>query len=94
MLAKKELNKIGYNDFEDWNSHDNHIYIGRNMNFYVPGTFHSKWHNPYSVKKYDLQTSLKMYEDKIRSNLELYNSLEELDNKTLGYFNNKVVKIG
>lgn len=37
-IRKKELQKIGYKDFEDWNKNDNHVYIGRNMSFYVPGT--------------------------------------------------------
>ena len=44
-VHKKELNKMGYADFTDWLNHENHAYIGRNMVFYVPGTFHSKWHS-------------------------------------------------
>jgi len=44
-VHKKELNKMDYADFTDWLSRENHAYIGRNMAFYVPGTFHSKWHS-------------------------------------------------
>jgi hypothetical protein len=30
-IRKKELNKLGYNDFEDWATSDvNNLYIGRN----------------------------------------------------------------
>lgn len=44
-IKKKFLVKGGYKDFEDWSKKDNHIYIGRNMTFYVKGTTKSKWHN-------------------------------------------------
>lgn len=82
-VRKKELNKRGISDFEAWNDMPNTLYIGRKMTFYVPGTYESKWANPYSIKKYDLETSLKKYEEHIR-NSELYNQLHELDNLELG----------
>ena len=83
-VRKKELNKKGYKDFQDWIKNPNHIYIGRNMNFYVPGTFKSKWSNPYTVKKYGLDKCLELYEKYICSKPELMNSLHELENKVLG----------
>jgi len=81
-VKKAELKKKGYEDFEDWNKDPNHVYIGRNMNFYVPGTLGSIWKNPYSLKKFSLEESLRMYEELVRKTL--YDRLEELDGKVLG----------
>jgi len=45
---KNELNKLGYKDFDDWiKSSQDHVYIGRNMSFYVHGAVGSKWGNPF-----------------------------------------------
>jgi hypothetical protein len=45
---KNELNKLGYADFAEWlKSSPDHVYIGRNMSFYVPGAVGSKWGNPF-----------------------------------------------
>lgn len=83
-IKKKELNKNGYNNFEDWGANPNHLYIGRNMCAYVPGTIGSKWKNPFSLKQFTLEDSLKKYEDHVRNTPLLYNSLHELDGKVLG----------
>jgi hypothetical protein len=83
-IRKKELNKRGYIDFNDWNQSENTIYIGRNMNVYVKGANKSKWSNPYSVKKFGRTKCLEMYEEYIRSNTVLMNSLDELKNRELG----------
>lgn len=83
-ISKKELNKNGYETLEKWLEDENNIYIGRNMSFYVKGANASKWANPFSVKKYGRDKCLEMYENYIKSNKELYNSLEELKNKKLG----------
>ena len=82
-VKKENLKKNGFKDFEDWNIDDDHIYIGRNMNFYVKGTFDSKWKNPYTVKKYGREKCLEMYKEYVK-NGPLYNSLEELYGKELG----------
>jgi len=74
-IKKKELNKNNYRDFEHWNT--NHLYIGRNMCYYVPGTIESKWKNPFSLKKFTLETSLEKYEEHIRNTPSLYNNLHE-----------------
>lgn len=50
-VKKANLQKAGYTDFKDWNKNKNHVYIGRNMTFYVPGTEKSIWYNPYPVAK-------------------------------------------
>ena len=83
-VKKANLKKLGYKDFEDWNKDPNHVYIGRNMSFYVPGTTKSKWSNPYSAKKYGREKCIQMYEEYLRSNKKLMNRLYELEGKTLG----------
>jgi hypothetical protein len=60
------------------------IYIGRQMSMGGWKLSKSKWHNPYSVKEYGLDTCLEMFEDYIRGNETLMSELEELDGKVLG----------
>ena len=49
-VKKNELNKIGYNDLEHWlQASSEHLYIGRDMTYYVPGAIGSKWANPFKV---------------------------------------------
>jgi len=83
-IRKKELNKRGIKDFQQWNGMENTLYIGRNMEFYIKGAKESKWKNIFNVKQHGRKKCLKMYEDYIRNNTELYNSLGELKNKELG----------
>jgi hypothetical protein len=83
-IRKKELQKKGYHNFNEWKNNPKNVYIGRNLSYYVYGTFHSKWHNPYSIKKYGLENCLKLYEDYLRSSPELLASLPELKGKRLG----------
>lgn len=82
-IKKAELQKIGYENLERWLENGNHLYIGRS-NGWVAGARKSKWHNPFSVKSHGLETCLELYEEHIRSNPELMDSLEELRGKTLG----------
>jgi hypothetical protein len=92
-VKKQQLIKNGYKDFEDWASNKNNIYIGRDMSFYVPGTFGSIWKNPFLVKKsssdmrkntYTLDDSLTKYRQYIESNYDLVAKLKDLDGKILG----------
>ena len=83
-ISKKTLNKRGINDFQEWSERDNTLYIGRNMDFYVKGTFQSKWHNPFPVKKYGRDKCLELFEEYIKNNKLLYNNLDELKGKELG----------
>ena len=83
-VRKKELNKNGFKDFQEWITDPEHVYIGRNMSVYVPGTDKSKWHNPFPVKKHGLTESLRLFEVHIKSTPHLYNHLDELEGKTLG----------
>lgn len=87
-----------YSSLLEWLEDPSHIYIGRNMSFYVPGANKSKWHNPFKVGKpgkiykntsgmnerYTLDESLALYKIYVLNNEELMNSIEELKGKTLG----------
>ena len=78
-VKKAELQKRGFSDFMAWNQVEGHVYIGRNMDFYVKGTKKSKWCNPFSVKKYGLDECLRLYEAHVKENL--MGSLDELRGK-------------
>jgi hypothetical protein len=92
-IRKSELNKNGYKDLNDWLKDEDHVYIGRNMSFYVPGADGSIWQNPFKVakndkktnkNKYTLDESLNKYREYIENNEQLKNRLCELKGKTLG----------
>lgn len=94
-VRKSELNKQGYDDFEEWHTDKNHIYIGRDMSFYVKGAKCSIWHNPYPVKKpnkvyknnkkhYTLDESLQLFREYVENSQTLLNRLCELNGKVLG----------
>ena len=57
------------------------IYIGRRMVY--QNMEQSKWHNPFSVKKYGIKKSLQLYKEHVLHNKELLDSLPELNGKTL-----------
>jgi hypothetical protein len=82
-IKKEELKKRGIADLEEWKTRNNTLYIGRNM-VYVKGATESKWKNPFSAQKYGRDKCLELYEKHIKSKLELYDSLEELEGKELG----------
>lgn len=62
------------------------IYIGRKVTAWGVKDFpeDSKWHNPYTVKEFGIDLSLKLYEKHIRNTPELWNALHELEGKVLG----------
>ena len=74
-----------YKNLVEWLSDDTHVYIGRDMSFYVAGAYKSKWHNPFKVssKGYSLDDSLRLYEEHIRTS-GLINDIEELRGLVLG----------
>jgi hypothetical protein len=78
-IRKKHLNVRGFVDFKKWAKNPDHLYIGRNMNFYVPGAHESKWKNPYKGVG-----CIEKYEEYIRKTSELYDSIHELKGKELG----------
>lgn len=94
-ISKANLKLMGYDSLEQWLMNEDHIYIGRNMSYYIKGAKKSKWYNPYrvrkqgkeyrtSVKYYSMDESLRMYREYILSSEELKGSLRELRGKTLG----------
>ena len=82
-VKKIHLQKSGYKDLEDWLKCPNHVYIGREMSFYVKGAKGSKWANPYPVKKYGFKC-LDLYRELILNNKELLDQINELQGKVLG----------
>lgn len=82
-VKKAHLNKNGFDNLEVWKENPQHLYIGRNMEYYVKGASSSKWQNPFPVKKYGLEKCLELYENHVRTT-ELYSQLDELEDKVLG----------
>jgi hypothetical protein len=64
-IKKSELIKRGCTDFEDWSRNPKHLYIGRNMSFYVKGAHASKWCNPFKLTDYTSEESLSRYRQHI-----------------------------
>ena len=82
----------GYTSFKEWFDTENNLYIGRNAAKYanrdVPD---SQWANPFMIsqwtgpsKEWILEDFLKTYENYVRTNPFLMNSLSELKDKQLG----------
>ena len=83
-IRKLNLNKLGYRDLEHWLENKNHIYIGRNMSFYVKGANKSKWFNPFTEKKHGRYECLELYKNYLLKSDDLINNLSELKGKVLG----------
>lgn len=98
-VKKQELVKHGYDDFMDWSSNKDNLYIGRDMSHHVPGAVGSVWGNPFPVAKpekfqtnahrnntprYTLDESLILFRQHIESSPNLISRLKELDGKALG----------
>lgn len=58
------------------------LYIGRSINMGGWRLSQSKWANPYPVKKYGLDESLRLYEEHLLKHL--WNDLHEVAGHTLG----------
>ena len=93
-IAVAELRKIYGKeiDLNKWMKMEKNLYTGRQGRIFInKEIFHypgSKWANPYKVSEseYTLEDSLKLYEEHVRSRLDLIESLKELEGKTLGCF--------
>lgn len=79
-IKKKELIKRGYLDFEQWNSDPNHLYVGRNMSFYVKGALGSPYQNPYKLSEYTRDESLKTYKTYVSLRADLMETLHTILN--------------
>lgn len=80
-----------YENLKEWSRNPNNVYIGRSSVFIDGKRFpqkHSIWHNPFSVKKYTREESLKKYReyitDKLSKDSNLRTQLKELKGKNLG----------
>lgn len=80
---KASLKKLGYDSLEQWLQNPNHVYIGRDMTFYVKGAVGSKWQNPFPTKKYELGESLRLFEEYLMSDTKLLADIHELKGKDL-----------
>ena len=91
----KYLRKIGYENFKEWLTYPENIYVGRKGRIFVDKLYFqysgSKWANPYKVGKnhYTLKKSLKLYKKYLINNLLKENNIEELRGKNLGCFCDK-----
>ena len=69
----------------DWNLNPNHLYIGRSEEHHgLEGAVESKWHNPYLLRDYSREDSLRKYEERVRNSEELFNAIGELEGLELG----------
>lgn len=88
-VHQSNLKRVGCTDFTHWVAQPGSLYIGRNLRI---GSQHgpisipkSKWHNPNSLKQIpDLSENLRLYEQRIRTTPDLWNSLGELSGKEMG----------
>ena len=66
-------------DINEWLEDDDHVYIGREHGN-IKG---SPWGNPFRLNDYDVETSLRLYEEHITSNEALSKALGTLKKKSL-----------
>ena len=83
-VRKAALSPRGMKSFQEWARQPNHLYIGRDMTYYIRGAVGSKWRNTFTVKKYGLEKSLKLYEERVRNTPELIEAIGELEGMELG----------
>jgi hypothetical protein len=87
------LRKEGYANLREWMDNPNNVYVGRRGRIFIhtggeKEIFHytgSKWANPFTLKEYTLEESLRLYEKHLEDN-GLVQDLEQLRGKTLGCF--------
>lgn len=82
-IKKENLKELGFANLEEWLKNEDHVYIGREMNYYVKGAKGSKWKNPFSVKRYGREKCLELYKQYVYDS-GLIEDIEELEGKTLG----------
>eukprot|EP01136_Pigoraptor_vietnamica_P003096 Opistho-1_new@31892 len=85
-VHKQSLQAAGYPSFAAWAAAGPlHVYIGRSLEHYVPGTKASVFQNPFHVKKYGREGCLREYERHLRSRQDLLAALDALpENAVLG----------
>lgn len=78
---------------EKWVKDPNNVYVGRHIRIFIGSgsnkrIFHlkgSKFGNPYTLKDYTLEESLRLYDEYLHSS-GLINEIKELQGKNLGCF--------
>ena len=92
-LCKSAREEEGdYKSFGEWYDGENNIYIGKNASKYAQRSVKdSKWANPFicldwhvSKEEWVLEDLVKCFENYVRNNSHLMNSLHELEGKQLG----------
>ena len=67
-------------NIEEWLKDEDHVYVGRSKGE-IAG---SPWGNPFKLEEYDIQTSLRLYEDHVTPDPNLSSDLGSLKKKSLG----------
>ena len=83
-VKKAALSSRGIDSFQEWLNKPRSLYIGRDMTHYIHGAHGSKWQNKFPVKKFGLEKCLELYEESLRSNQNLMDSIQELAGMELG----------
>lgn len=76
-------------NLKTWMEDEQNVYVGRNGRIFIDGKiFHystSIWANPFTLKKYSLEESIKLYEQHL-IDTGLINRIGELKGKCIGCF--------
>jgi len=92
-IKVSNLRNKGYDNLQEWMERKGNIYVGRRGRIFI-GTgqdkkiFHykeSKWANPYNLKQYSLEDSLRLYHEHLFSSGLIY-QINELKGMKLGCF--------
>ena len=91
-VCKSAREEEDYKSFAQWYDGENNIYIGKNAAKYTQRSVcDSKWTNPFmcvdwsvSKEEWVLEDLVNCYENYVRRNPKLMNSLYELEGKQLG----------
>ena len=70
----------GFTDFKHWNSQPQHVYIGRGNRHVL----NSKWANPYRIEGDNRNECIARYEQMVRNDQKLMDSIAELNGRVLG----------
>ena len=73
-----ELRKRGYNSFLEWASDPKHVYVGRNMTVYVPGTVASPLANPYSAKQFGRRECVEKYIELLKRSPDMIEKIRQM----------------
>jgi len=84
-IGKDQREKEGYNTFREWIEDPKNVYISCNLHKYVKNYNgkESMWMNPYQAHFSKVEAN-RLYENFIRSNDVLMQSIPSLENKVLG----------